>query len=208
MNSKIRKLLCAITVGCIFLLLNGTILASDLKTPSYSPGPLDKNQQLNFSLNKLTADGTITQQQADKVRQFFKDHTDIIHDLVKYAGLSENQAKAVADSLCPPGPPPGREQHLINSLNKLVADGTITQPQADKVRQFLKQKDKEHQADFAKMPDRDAPPPNPPDIIRDLVKYAGLSENQAIAVADAIRPPGLPPDRGQHCPPNNSSNNT
>jgi len=202
MNSKIRKLVSAITVGCL-LLLGGTALASGAETPPYPQGPPDINQQLNHSLNALIADGTINNQQADKLRQFFKNPPNLIRDLVEYVGLSADQAKAVADAMRPPGPPPGSEQQLNHSLDKLVGNNTLSKQQADKVRNFLMEKGKEHQADANNMSSCDFFPKPPPDIIGDLIKYAGLSEHQAEAVADAIRPPGPPPGSEQQCPQNN-----
>jgi polyhydroxyalkanoate synthesis regulator phasin len=64
-------------------------------------------------------------------------------------------------------------KHIQTQLDKLVADGTITKEQADKVFTFWKKK-------------------NHPDLIKDLMKHTDLSEGQAKAVADALRPPAPP----------------
>ncbi|HMM21745.1 MAG TPA: hypothetical protein PKA10_13590 [Selenomonadales bacterium] len=99
-------------------------------------------------------------------------------------------------------PPPDRERHLQASLQKLVEDGVISQPQADKVLGFFQEKARERQADFAQM--KSMTPEErqsfmeqkkgpKPDLIGDLIQYAGLSEDQAETVAGALRPPA-PPD--------------
>lgn len=93
------------------------------------------------------------------------------------------------------------ERHIGEKLAKLVDAGTITKDQSDRVLKFWREKDRERQADFAAMknmsPDErkaymDKKRQEKSDMVGDLAKAAGLSEEQAKAVADAVRPPRPP----------------
>ncbi|HWR44994.1 hypothetical protein [Sporomusa sp.] len=81
-----------------------------------------------------------------------------------------------------PGMPPdpaNSEQHIGNMLSKLIKEGTISKEQADKIKDFFKQKAEQHVN-------------HAPDFIGELRSKAELSEEQAKAVADALRPPHRP----------------
>lgn len=150
---------------------------------------------------------------------------DLVNDLAVSAGLSADQAKTVADALRPPrGPHPegprhaNMEQAIHNGLNNLVEKRTISQDQADKVLSFFKEKELQHKTDFEKMKamnpeERKAyfaqRPHDRPDIVKDLMAAAGLSSEQAQAVADMMRPPHGPhgPNPEGPCPPPNMDNN-
>ncbi|MBP2653939.1 MAG: hypothetical protein H6Q73_1508 [Firmicutes bacterium] len=152
-------------------------------------------------------------------RQAFMDKNrkapeDLIRDLAKKANLTKEQAQTVADALRPPmhpgmqpPPPPNMQQNIEASLKKLVNNTVITQAQSDSILTFLKEKAKNRQADFDKM--KSMPPEDrhtfmeknrkaPEDLIRDLAQKVNLTEDQAKAVADALRPP-MPP--GMQPPP-------
>ncbi len=201
------------------------------------PDPADMEQHVCAVLGKLVEQQTISREQADKILSFFKekelqrqadfekmksmspedrknnfeqrphDHPNLIKDLTTAAGLSEDQAKTVADALRPPHFHLNMEQ--INSdLSGLVEKGAISQEQADKVMNFFKEKEVQHKADFEKMKamspqerndsfsqHRD----NHPDLIKDLMASTGLSAEQAKAVAGVVRPPHGPNPEGP-CP--------
>ncbi len=105
------------------------------------------------------------------------------------------------EGMMPKPEPQEIERHIGEKLAKLVDAGTITQDQSDRVLKLWREKDQERRADFTAMKSM-----NPderkayiakkrqekPDIVGDLVKAAGLSEEQAKAVADAVRPPRPP----------------
>lgn len=119
----------------------------------------------------------------------------------------------------PPGPgikiqehrphPEDKQQHISKALDKLASEGTITQDQVDKLESFFKKKDTERRADMEKMKnmspeDRDAYLKekfnNRPDFINDIKTAAELTEEQAKAVAEALRPPHVPNSAGPRCP--------
>ncbi|HWR06011.1 hypothetical protein [Sporomusa sp.] len=77
-----------------------------------------------------------------------------------------------AEHRMPPNPA-DMERHISNRLDKLVKEETISQEQADKIMGFFLQK-------------------HAPDLIEELKSTANLSEEQAKAVADALRPPHRP----------------
>jgi hypothetical protein len=179
MHTKTSKLIRVVAVIFFCLLVAAPVLAAPGQPPCSPP---DRDQQFTVALDKLVADGTLTRQQGDRVRQFFQSPPPgLVRDLANGAGLSESQAKAVAEALQPPCPPPPPDNRQLNTcLDKLVAGGTLTRQQADRVRQFFQ-----------------GPPPA---LVRDLINYAGLSESQAKAVAEALRPPGPPADNRQNPP--------
>ncbi|HWR40197.1 MAG TPA: hypothetical protein VN611_11925 [Patescibacteria group bacterium] len=125
---------------------------------------------------------------------------DIIGDLKAAANLTGEQAKLVAEALRPqmPPPPPFNEQKTNDILARLVGDNTITADQSDKLVRFLKEKSAQHQAMFEKIgkmtPEerqtffQQNPPPRH-DMVADLQAAAGLTPEQAKAVAEAFRPP-------------------
>ena len=140
---------------------------------------------------------------------------DLLRDLAKKA-LSQDQAKAVVDALRPPmspgmQPPPPPPNHQLNieaNIKKLINDNVITQVQADKVLAFLKDKSKDAQANRDKMRTMtseerqafmDQKRKDAADTLRELAKQANLTEAQAKAVANALRPPMSP--GMQHPPP-------
>jgi len=106
------------------------------------------------------------------------------------------------------GPPGGEkpdpqeiERQVGAKLAKLVDAGTITKDQSAKVLEFWREKERERQADFGKTKDMspderkaymDEKMKNRPDMVAELVKNIGLSESQAKAVAEALRPPAPP----------------
>lgn len=99
--------------------------------------------------------------------------------------------------------PPDMIQHVTKSLADLVDNGTITPEQSDKILAFFKEKDDRIKADCEKTKDMSPEerkayfdqrrPKDRPDIVKDLMNCAGLSEDQAKKVADALRPPMPPP---------------
>ncbi|MCC5467174.1 hypothetical protein LMF89_17715 [Pelosinus sp. Bkl1] len=106
--------------------------------------------------------------------------------------------------------PENREEHMKNSIDKLVNDGTITQKQATKLISFFKEKDAQRKSEMDKT--RSMTPEERdkffkekfnqrPDMIKELKDAAGLSDEQAKAVDDALRPPHRPgPEGGPCCP--------
>jgi polyhydroxyalkanoate synthesis regulator phasin len=112
---------------------------------------------------------------------------------------------------CGPGDPPTqppntqeREKQVADKLSALVDSGTISKQQSERVIDMWRQKDKERQAEFVKMKNMspeerkaymDANKKARPDMVGDLMRDAGLNEDQAKAVAEALRPPGPPPQQ-------------
>lgn len=112
---------------------------------------------------------------------------------------------------CGPGPDQGGrqkpdpqeiERQIGEKLDKLVEDGTISKEQSEKVFMFWREKAKQMRADFEKMRSMspaerkaymDEKMKNRPDMVGELERDTGLSESQARAVAEALRPPGPPP---------------
>lgn len=117
------------------------------------------------------------------------------------AALAKNapQDQPPPPPACPfaaPGQPPdpaGRERHLTQALAELVKAETISQEQAGKLLDFFKQQAEEQRQEMEKRQQKKQ------NFIHDLQQTAGLSEAQAKAVADALRPPHRP-DR-QECAP-------
>ncbi len=117
------------------------------------------------------------------------------------AALAKNspQDQPAPPPACPfaaPGQPPdpaGRERHLTQALAQLVKEETISREQADKLLDFFKQKAEEQRQE------REKHQQEKQNFVHDLQQTAGLSEAQAKAVADALRPPQRP-DR-QECAP-------
>jgi len=146
----------------------------------------DMEQSVENGLNKLVTSGTITQDQADKISNYLKqnkfdpknaDSQKMVSDL-KNMGLTDKQAQATTDSLClinPQGRASDMEQPVKNSLNKLVTSGKITQDQADKVSNYLKQ-NKFDPKNF-----------DPQKMVSDL-KNMGITDKQAQAITDVMRP--------------------
>lgn len=113
-----------------------------------------------------------------------------------------------------PGPesgqrPPDMMEHITNNLKDLVSDGTISQEESDKILGFFEEKDARMKADFEKTKDMTPEerreyfdknrPKDCPDMVKDLMNAAGLSEDQAKKVAGALRPPKHPGrEQGQH----------
>jgi hypothetical protein len=105
----------------------------------------------------------------------------------------------------PPNPPPDMVKKLRSSLDTLAMKGTLDQDQVQRVMSFFKQKDAERKAEWEKIKsmsreDRDAYMQtqcqlrcqNRPDIVKDLIEGAGLTTEQAKAVAMEMRPPHDP----------------
>jgi len=98
------------------------------------------------------------------------------------------------------------EQRFSTNLTALVEKGTITQEQADKVLTFFREKGAEHRSDREKLkntspnerPDKQHPPKDRPDMTKELSSAAGLSEDQAKAVLEALRPPHMEQKMSQH----------
>lgn len=93
----------------------------------------------------------------------------------------------------PPAVPPPNGSQIENHLKKLVDKGTITSDQSQKILELFKSKAAEHKPG-AQRPDGPPPDGKGPDIVQDLVKAAGLSEEQAKVVAEELRPPKPPTD--------------
>jgi len=211
------------------------------------PNFKDMRQHMTDALTKLVSAGTITQDQADKLVSFFQAKDDerraefekvkamseadrrtyfqqkkgtrphFIGDIKTAAGLSDDQAKAVADAMRPPRPA-GPEQGfpgLKDKVAQLVKDGTITQKQSDKIQQFFAAKAEERKTEFEKTKDMtpeerhayfEQKAPGRPDMAKDLKKAAGLSDDQAKKVADALRPPHGPHHGQAPCQPGDNPN--
>lgn len=211
------------------------------------PNDKEMQQHLTGALTRLVNAGTITQDQADKLTSFFqtKDserraefakvkamseadrrtyfqqkkgtRPDFIGDIKTVAGLSDDQAKTVADALRPPRPagPEKGFPNLQNKITQLVKDGTITQKQSDKIQQFFAAKAEERKAEFEQTKDMtpeerhayfEQKAPGRPDMAKDLKKAAGLSDEQAKKVADALRPPHGPHHGQPPCQPGDNPN--
>ncbi|WP_425058827.1 hypothetical protein SCACP_34820 [Sporomusa carbonis] len=102
---------------------------------------------------------------------------------------------------CPPNPAPpdpaAMDQFIKTSLNRLVDQGTITKKQATQLQNFFKEKAAQRKAEFEKLKDLSPEERHAylqkkfndhPDVINELMTAAGLSQEQAQAVAEAIRP--------------------
>ena len=106
--------------------------------------------------------------------------------------------------------PDNRQQYINTRLNVLVNDSTINQDQATKLISFFKERDHQRKSEMEKMrsmtPEERAANHQQasnqrPDIIDQLKDVADLSDEQAKAVADAIRPPHRPnPEGNPRCP--------
>ncbi|VBB05006.1 Hypothetical protein LUCI_0212 [Lucifera butyrica] len=230
----IKKVTSGLAIGCFLISLGALALAADRQE---GPGPGGPGfmeagrpdlqiirQHISDGLARLVKAGTITQDQADKVLNFlqekdrqreaemekvmsmspeerqayFQQHEkkrpDFVGELKTAAGLSASQAEAVAEAVRPPRP----EQRISEDLAKLVKTGTITQDQADKVLSFFREKESQRRAEMEKV--RSMSPEERqayfqqhekkrPDFVGELKTAAGLSANQAEAVAEAVRPP-------------------
>lgn len=211
------------------------------------PGFKDMRQHMTDALTQLVSAGTITQDQADKLTSFFqaKDNErraefekvkamsevdrrtyfqqkkgtrpDFIGDIKTAAGLSDDQAKAVADAMRPPRPagPEKGFPDLKNKVTQLVQGGTITQKQSDKIQQFFAAKAEERKAEFEQTKNMtpeerhayfEQKASDRPDMVKDLKKAAGLSDEQAKKVADALRPPHGPHHGQPPCQPGDNPN--
>jgi hypothetical protein len=128
-----------------------------------------------------------------------------VFKMVSYCMMTGLLACLIGGPILAHGPGQGPKdivQHVTQSLKNLVSNGTITQEQSEQVLSFLKEKEAERQADFDKTKDMSPEerkayfdqhrPKCKPDIVNDLMINAGLSEDQAKTVADAIRPPQPP----------------
>lgn len=132
MNIRITKrIVSTLVAGCLLLSLGTAALAKNapqdqppqaypLAGPGQPPDPAGRERQLEKALAQLVKDETISQKQADKLLDFFKQKAEarrqemekrqqekenFIRDLQQTAGLSADQAKAVAAALRPPHPP-------------------------------------------------------------------------------------------------------
>ena len=104
--------------------------------------------------------------------------------------------------------PPDMVKQAQTALGKLVKDQTITPEQSDKILVWVKEKEEQRKADFEQTKNmspeerdryfRQHHKGEHPDLIKDLMDAAKLTESQAKSVADAIRPP-MPP--GEPRPP-------
>ena len=159
----------------------------------------EKDAQMDTAFEKLKT------MPPEECHAFFQQHrpswSDILSELQAAAGLTEEQARTVADALRPPLPPPPpriSEERIITLLKKLVDNHTITNEQSAAIAAFFKAKTEEHRAAFEKISQMNAeerhaffrqnPPPRP-DLAADLESALQLTEEQAKAVADALRPP-------------------
>lgn len=247
MNSKqVKKMICGLTLGCFALTVGAVAMADNTTSAPAKPGcrqeekmsPEMMQQRLSQQLNVLVSQGTITQNQANKALQFFKDkaeerqaemdkmkalspeerhaqmeqkrgqHPDFVNELKVAAGLSSEQAKAVADALRPAHGPKGPhdpEKMMSNQLAKLVTEGTITQAQANDLGAFFKEKATERRAEMDKVKDMspeerhsymEAHRKSHEERLAELQQAGHLSDDQAKAVADALRPAHDP--KGPH----------
>ena len=127
----------------------------------------------------------------------FQNRPNMLNELKTAAGLSDDQAKAVTDALRPHHSFAERQQMANEKLSSLVSAGTISQNQSSKILDFMKQKHEQMQA--MKEQTKDMTPDerkaffqekfqNHPNMLNELKTAAGLSDDQAKAVADALRP--------------------
>ena len=85
MNTKwTKKIVCTLVLGCMLLAFGSLALAHDHQgcpppkcecdgaMPPERPDPADMERHITSSLNKLVTEGTITQEQADKLLNLFK----------------------------------------------------------------------------------------------------------------------------------------
>lgn len=154
--------------------------------PSLPGTPPDMEQFVKNCLDKLVTAGTIKQDQADKASNYLKqnkfdpknfDPQKMVSDL-KNMGLTDKQAQDTTDAFRLPKPPSmssDMEQPVESELNKLVTSGTITQDQADKANNYLKQ-NKFDPKNF-----------DPQEMVSELGNI-GITDKQAQAIIDAIRP--------------------
>ena len=143
-------------------------------------------------------------------------HKRILSALVLGSLALSIAAVSIAQAAPPhPGDP---AQRLQATLSKLVEKKVIDAEQSHRVMLFFQQKDTERKAEWEKMKnmtpeERDAYMEQQciqrckkrPDLIKDLMEGAGLSQEQAKALAQEMRPPHGPshgpgPD-GQNPPP-------
>ncbi len=185
-----KKVVSGIAIGCLLLSLGGLVLAKEAKqtgdtrqqtAQTCRPNHGGMEQHFNSSLAALVQNGTISQQQSDKIANFFrekraehranreemknaspderaekfqqfkKNHQQMAKELSSAAGLTETQTKAVLD---PPPPPQMHEkmgERMTGKLSELVSQGSITQEQSDKLLSFFKEKHTQRQAEFEKL---------------------------------------------------------
>ena len=187
----------------------------------------DFSQHVNDKLKTLVENNTISQAQADQIAAFLKTRAeerraefekmkgmtpeerkayreehraqrpDMIAGLEENAGLTEEQAKAVAEAIRPHGHF-DFARHMTDNLNQLVAQNTISQAQADQIQAFCQQKAEEHKAEFEKVKNMtpeerkaymDEHKEQREKMFAELKASANLTEEQAKAVVTAIRPP-------------------
>ncbi|AJQ26297.1 hypothetical protein [Pelosinus fermentans] len=106
--------------------------------------------------------------------------------------------------------PEDREKHMKIFMDKLLNDSIITQEQAAKLISFFKEKDDQRKTEMEKTrfmtpEERDAffkeKFNQRPDMIKELKDAADLSDEQAKAVDDTLRPPHRPGPEGGPCGP-------
>ena len=96
--------------------------------------------------------------------------------------------------------PPSMIGHVQKKLEELKTNGVLNKDECDKVLAFFQEKEKQrhdnmekHQppANEGEQP-KGKPGKEPAELINDLVKQTGISEDQAKVVAEALRPPRQP----------------
>lgn len=233
-----NKIAAGVAAGCILLSLAGLALANDSKgdlpprqgKPAMHhrmANPACMEQHLSNSLTKLVAQGTITKDQSDKALSFFKEkaaqrqaamektkdmspderraymqehfknRSNMRDELKKAAGFSDEQAKAVTEALRPQHNAKEMEQRMTNNLKNMVEKGTISQTQADQLAKFFKEKGEQRKAEFEKIKNmtpeerktyREQNRKDRPNFINEIKAAADLSDDQAKAVAETLRP--------------------
>jgi polyhydroxyalkanoate synthesis regulator phasin len=159
----------------------------------------EKGKEMQANMEKMQ--GMSQEERKAYFQQMREQHPDFIGEIKNAAALSDDQAKAVISALRPHKPMMNPEQ-LSQKLNNLVTAGTISQDQADSIVSFFKDKAAEHKAEWDKVQQMSQEErkayfaekcKNRPDIIKELKSAVNLTDEQAKAVADSLRP-----QHGQH----------
>jgi len=157
--------------------------ASSSQSTARPDQPGSESTASRDGLSDLVKEGTITQEEADAVREALRAEkpgadskvSDILAGLVKKGTITQDQANAIAKVL-PPRPTGG------GPLAELVKKGTITEEQAAAVMQGMRGQKPGEAKDAS-------------DVLAELVKEGKLSQTQADAVEKAMeqnRPPKAP----------------
>jgi polyhydroxyalkanoate synthesis regulator phasin len=147
--------------------------------------PINRHNFFNEKLTKMVNAGTITQDQADKLKAAMKEHKDQVkadHDawmksLPDKTGISEQTLKQIFAH-------PKRHmdpQKMQKRMTKLVQDGKITQTEADSIQNFFKN----HKPDQNK---QKGERPDPQQMLQTMSSETGISSDRLQEIQHMMMP--------------------